>query len=239
MRTNQPRPTVGDHVDAAAEGQPLRELARPSAAPGPARRARRPSANGVALGFRRALLALVTVAPLAGAVIAAYSVLSGNWTISPILSGSMRPGFPVGGVVVAERIPTSDLAVGDVIIFQDPNHPSEQVVHRIVQLDFGQSAQPVIKTKGDANAAEDPWTISLQGTRVYAAQFTLPLLGYAAVNTNRGIDLVIGGAILLLVAISTLLSHGTRPANEKATIDCKTPARAGPATSGPDDGIRA
>jgi signal peptidase I len=188
-------------------GHDVQETAGTPTVPG-----KRSLAAAVALGIRRAVWALVAALLLAGLAVVAYSVLSGNWTIAPVLSGSMRPGFPVGGVVVAERHPTSELAVGDVIIFQDPDRPSEQVVHRITQLTVAPSGQPLLKTKGDANTAEDPWTISLQGTRVYVAQFTLPLLGYAAVNISRGIALMVGGVILLLVVVGTVVSRQRRTA---------------------------
>lgn len=191
----------------------------------------------VARAIRRAFFAVLAALVLAGAGLVAFSVLSGNWTIVPILSGSMRPGFPVGGVVVAERTPTSALAVGDVILFQDPYRPSDRVVHRIVQLKDDPSGQPVVKTKGDANPADDIWAISLQGNSVYVAQFTLPLLGYAAVSTNRGIDLMVGGAILLLVAASTLLSRERRESPAKPGVALEASRPTGAAASAPSDGI--
>jgi signal peptidase I len=238
MSTQQPGSQAGDHVDVAPETPAVLEAARPAAPRGrwskwhPAKQL--PTAT-LALGFRRASLALLAALLLAGAGLVTYSVLSGNWSIAPILSGSMRPGFPVGGVVVAERIPTSTLAVGDVIIFQDPDRPSDQVVHRIVQLTVGQSGQPALRTKGDANTAEDPWTFGLKGTSVYVAQFTLPLLGYPAVNTNHGIDLIIGGLILLLIALSTVISHERRAAAAKARVGPDSPAPLAVVASAPDD----
>jgi signal peptidase I, archaeal type len=181
----------------------------------------------LARGFRRAFWALVIALLLAGAGIVTFSVLSGNWHIAPILSGSMQPGFPVGGVVAAERMPMSDLAVGDVAIFQSPYDSSEQVVHRIVELNPDSSGQPVVKTRGDANAADDPWTITLQGNTIYVARFTLPLLGYPAVSTNHGIDLMIGGLILLLVVVSTFLGHQRDAADQKARTSVEVPGTAG------------
>ncbi len=189
----------------------------------------------VAVAVRRGLVACATVALLGGASFVVYALLSGNWMITPVLSGSMRPGFPVGGVVVAERAPTSALAVGDVIIFQDPYRPADQVVHRIIQLTPGPDGQPVLRTKGDANSAEDPWTFNLKGKTVYVAQFTLPLLGYAAVSTNRGIDLMVGGLILLLLALSSVISRGRRAAAERAKVGPDAPRSLAGVTAAPDD----
>jgi len=77
---------------------------------------------------------LLVAVVLTAAGIATFSVLSSGWTVTPILSGSMRPGFPVGGVAVAERMRMDRLAGGDVILFQNPYQPSVEMVHRIIQL---------------------------------------------------------------------------------------------------------
>ncbi len=193
----------------------------------------------VVVGLRRVFVALVSALLLAGAGLVGYAILSGNWTITPILSGSMQPGFPIGGVVVAERVPIAALSVGDVIIFQSPDRPADQVVHRIIQLNVGPSGQPVLRTKGDANSAQDPWTFSLKGTSVYVAQFTLPLLGYPAVSTNRGIDLMVGGLILLLVALTTLIGHGRWAKVERANGDTDAPRTSAVVATAPDDRIPA
>jgi len=226
MSTDQPESRADDRVQVA----PAAHRGRRSTW----RRVQRPGITAVALGFRHALQALLALLLLAGAGLATYSVLSGNWTIAPVLSGSMRPGFPVGGVVVAMRVPMSQIAVGDVILFQNPDQPSEQTVHRVTKLKVDESGQPVVNTKGDANNVDDPWTVGLRGQSVYVAQFTLPLLGYAAVSTNRGIDLMIGGAILLLVALSTVMSRERR---EKARVSQESPRPAGVTASAPPDGI--
>ncbi len=174
-------------------------------------RRRRPAT--VADRVRMGIWSVLVVVVLAAAGIATFSVLSGGWSVTPILSGSMRPGFPVGGVAVAERMPMDRLAVGDVILFQNPYQPSVQMVHRIIQLNIGDSGQPVVRTKGDANPVADPWTVTLHGKDVYVVQFTLPLLGYPAVYTNHGVDLMVGGAILLIVVVGTVVArerHGRR-----------------------------
>ncbi len=174
----------------------------------PPRQGRQRSPRTTVVGrVRAAIWTLLVALILAGVGLAAFSVLSGNWTVAPILSGSMRPGFPVGGVAAAERMPMRSLAVGDVIIFQNPYLRSLQMVHRITQLKVNKSGQPVIKTKGDANPVADPWTVTLHGRYVYVAQFTLPLLGYPAVYTNHSLDLIVAGLILLGVVLATVLTQ--------------------------------
>jgi len=177
----------------------------------------------VGRGLRLAIWSILIAALLGGGALVTFTIATGGWTISPILSGSMRPGFPVGGVVVAEREPMGSLAVGDVILFQNPNQPSVTMVHRIINLQVGPSGQPVVKTKGDANSAADPWTAVLRGRTIYVAEFTLPLLGYLAVGTNHGVDLMIGGAILLLVMVSIVLGRDRKPQEQRPRADLHAP----------------
>lgn len=134
----------------------------------------------------------------------ALGVLSGNYQIRPILSGSMRPGFPVGGVVISKRVPMSDIKVRDVIVFTRPNNRSERVVHRIIKLDRKGSAVTV-KTQGDANPAPDPWTLNLRGDTAYRVRYSIPLLGYPAVwyhSSGRALLLVAAGLVIVVAAVS-------------------------------------
>jgi len=184
---------------------------------------RRPRATGLARSLRLGIWSILIAALFGGGALVTFAIATGGWTMAPILSGSMRPGFPVGGVVVAEREPMASLAVGDVILFQNPNQPSVEMVHRITQLQIGQSGQPVVKTKGDANSAADPWAVTLKGRTVYVAEFTLPLLGYLAVGTNHGVDLMIGGVILLLVMVSIVLGMDRKPQEQRSRPDLRAP----------------
>jgi signal peptidase I len=173
--------------------------------------------------IRLAFWSFLVVVILGLAGFAVVAVLSGGWTVTPILSGSMKPGLPVGGVAVAERTPIRSLAVRDIILFQNPDRPSVQMVHRIIKLSFDGSGQPVVRTQGDANTAADTWTVTLRGKDVYVVQFTLPLLGYPAVYTNHGVDLMVGGAILLLALGGTVLVRQRRDVGGKTAVRVREP----------------
>ena len=162
-----------------------------------------------ALGlWTKKALAMAFVLAILGALgIGAWALAQGSWAVNPVLSGSMRPGFTVGGAVISQRIPVSELAVRDVIIFHNPNKPSEEMVHRIVQMTKGPDGQLLIKTQGDANPVPDPWTLTLRGGPIYKVRWSVPLLGYLAVayQNNRGITLLVAGFVLILVALSMVI----------------------------------
>lgn len=161
------------------------------------------------LGFRASarehprgvLRTLVLALLLAGFIAAAIGVGSGQWQVRPVLSGSMRPGLPIGGVVVTERVPLRSLRVGEVAVFHPPGSSSVTYVHRIISLRPSQGGV-VVRTKGDANLYPDPWTLKLHGKWAYQARFALPLLGYPAVWVHSPE----GKRILVLVAGTLLAS---------------------------------
>lgn len=163
-----------------------------------------------------AVLAVVLIA-VAGF---GYEVGSGRWTVQPILSGSMRPGLPIGGVAVVQRVPTKSLTVRDVVLFHPPGEANTTYVHRIISLT--QTSQGVaFRTQGDANVYPDPWTIHFDGRWAYEVRFTLPLLGYLAVwdHSQAGhqeMILAIGALLILLAAAAVLKGRRGRPASEAA-----------------------
>jgi signal peptidase I len=165
---------------------------------------------------------------LAGFAWAAVAVGSGQWQVRPVLSGSMRPGFPVGGVVVTERVPLSSLRVGDVAVFHPPGSSSVTYVHRIISLKASRGGV-VVRTKGDANLYPDPWALELHGKWAYQARFALPLLGYPAVWVHSPQ----GKTILVLVAGTLLVSCGALVVVDlRRKRAAKEALAKGPATSG-------
>lgn len=160
---------------------------------------------------KRAIASVMVLAVLAGVGFVALSLARGTWMVTPVLSGSMRPGFSVGGVVVSERVPLKDVAVRDVIVFQNPIKRTEQMIHRIVKLTREPGGAIKIKTKGDANPVPDPWTVVIHTRDVYRIRWSLPLLGYVAVayQNYRGIFIGVAGLLLLLVAAGTWRTSGS------------------------------
>lgn len=158
-------------------------------------------------GTKRTVAMVLVLAIIGAAGIGVWALVQGTWAVNPVLSGSMRPGFTVGGVVISQRVPVSELAVRDVIVFHNPNKPSEEMVHRIVQMTKGSDGQLLIKTQGDANPVRDPWTLTVRGNSVYKVRWSLPLIGYAAVafQNHRGVALLVAGFLLILVALSIVI----------------------------------
>lgn len=196
-------PAIAD----APVGDERKKRPRHKRVPGSRRRAVGRFVKVAGLFMKKTVLMALVLAILGSAGIGAWALAQGSWSVNPVLSGSMRPGFTVGGVVISQRIPVSQLAVRDVIVFHNPNKPSEEMVHRIVQMTKGSNGQLLIKTQGDANPVRDPWTLTIRGNSVYKVRWSLPLLGYVAVayQNHRGDALLAAGFLLILVALSIVI----------------------------------
>jgi signal peptidase len=166
--------------------------------------------------FRTA--ARVTTALVAGAVVtfvATYAVLLViGFKPVAVYSGSMRPMLGVGSLAVDRVVPASSVRVGDVITFNDPYVKGRLVTHRVAQI-VATKHGLAYRTKGDANAARDPWAIRLGG-HVGRVAFHVPLAGYilyyAHTREVRGALLAVFAALLLVAILRRIWQQDAAPA---------------------------
>lgn len=94
-----------------------------------------------------------------------------------VLSGSMQPAFSPGDMVVVTPEPVSAVRVGQVISYRIPVGDHHVQSHRVIAV-TRRDGQVSVRTKGDANAAPDPWTATLHGETVWHVRTVLPKLGW-------------------------------------------------------------
>lgn len=119
----------------------------------------------VLTGLVLALLGAVALPRIAGAT--PYS----------ILTGSMRPDYPPGTLVVMKPVDVSDIRTGDVITYQLKSGRSDVVTHRVVGQGFAATGERLFTTRGDANDVPDASAVrpvQIRGELWYA----LPYLGF-------------------------------------------------------------
>jgi signal peptidase I len=92
-----------------------------------------------------------------------------------VLTGSMRPTIQPGDMVVDERIPPSQLKVGDIVTFQEP-HGSRTITHRVRKISISEG-QAHVTTRGDANDTVEKWQVATTGN-VGRVVYTVPKIGY-------------------------------------------------------------
>jgi signal peptidase len=102
-------------------------------------------------------------------------------------------------------VPTSTLAVGDVITYDPPQGAPGLVTHRIAAITVRPDGTRLYRTKGDANPTADPWTFTLTGRTQAKASFHVAYVGFAlAALSDRRLRMLIIGVPALLVALSVL-----------------------------------
>ncbi len=171
-------------------------------------------------------------------VLAAVAVFTGAYQVRPVLSGSMEPALHVGGVVVTQRIPLGEVQPRDIVVVTDPYDHTRLVVHRVTDI-TRVAAGTTVHTKGDHNAAADPWTLRLHGDSAYRVIATVPYVGYAAIWLHQpaiASHLVPIGLGLLIVALLVLLwpSKTKTSRADPATGAGATPVSADSAPCEPD-----
>ncbi|TKJ35195.1 hypothetical protein A6V29_14375 [Blastococcus sp. CCUG 61487] len=95
-----------------------------------------------------------------------------------MLTGSMAPEIEPGDVTVVTPIALEDVTEGMVITYHQPIGDRSVVTHRVISVEQGPDGAISVQTKGDANAAADPWTATLEGDTAYQVRAVIPELGH-------------------------------------------------------------
>ena len=97
-----------------------------------------------------------------------------GWCVSIILSGSMEPALPVGGIEIVRPVDPKQIGVGDIIVY-NAGSGSAVTSHRVVEIRGGPGLSFI--TRGDASAQPDPTPIPEH--QVIGVDFlAIPYLGY-------------------------------------------------------------
>ncbi len=150
------------------------------------RMVRRAAAGGLLL---TALLALV----------ASIAVRTDVVRVSRVLTGSMAPVVPAGALVVSRPADAETVAVGELVMFVPPapfDTGGTPVVHRVLEVERA-GGEVLLRTKGDANAAADPWTLNASRSTLHRVAWSSLAAGEVASLTARG-----GGSLLVSVVVA-------------------------------------
>lgn len=175
----------------------------------------------------RALTPIVhfaTVSVLLVLVAVGIGPRTGAYRTLTLLSDSMSPGIAAGSVVVVTPEPASAVRVGQVISYRIPIEDHHVVTHRVVEV-VQAGEHPLIKTKGDAADAVDPWIARLDDPVVWRARTAVPGLGYAiAFLRGRLAHRLSVSAIPLVLALIWVGEIWRRPRARRASQPARTHA---------------
>lgn len=105
----------------------------------------------------------------------AMLVLPGNfgYHMYDVLSGSMEPELPVGCLIYVRNTQPEEAESGDIIAFYSSVEAGGVITHRVVENDI---VSGTIRTKGDANEAEDPMPVEYENY-IGSVVFSVPYFG--------------------------------------------------------------
>ena len=152
----------------------------------------------------------------------------GWYRTETVLSGSMKPYFSPGDIVVVTPEATREVRVGQVISYHIPLGDHHVQSHRVIKVVRG-GDHPLVRTKGDANAAPDPWTARLNGGTAWQVRAVVPKAGWAIVWLRTpAIRRIAIFAVPLLLAILGLLRIWRAPGNDERDEAPDAPTRPAP-----------
>ncbi|UYY83735.1 signal peptidase I (plasmid) [Arthrobacter sp. YA7-1] len=122
-------------------------------------------------------LIMTTVSTLATLAFLAVGIVAPLLHIgfSPVLTGSMRPAYAPGDLLITAPADVSSLRPGQIAVFTPPGE-STPFAHRITAIS-GTPSKPVLTTKGDANPAPDNWKAVLDQSQVPVVVAVVPSVG--------------------------------------------------------------
>lgn len=135
-----------------------------------------------------------------------------------VLSGSMEPAYHTGSIIYVKDVEPLELEVDDVITYKLTSNMT--ATHRIVEVipDESNPENVQFRTKGDANDTADKKLVS--GDNVIGSPvFTIPYLGYLAVNIQQppGIyaAIAVSAAVILFVMLVDILTDDKEKSSNK------------------------
>jgi len=130
-----------------------------------------------------------------------------------VMSGSMSPALRVGDVVVERPLRPSDVRVGDVVTFRDPDRAGRLLTHRVRHVRIS-GTRAEFETKGDANNTPEQWSIPVDG-HLSRVVYRVPMLGYALVwmRSAMGRMLLVVMPVLVLGAMQLFALWRSEPSS--------------------------
>jgi len=115
-------------------------------------------------------------------------------------SDSMAPTLRAGDLLLVRSIHATDARVGDVITFPDPKQAGQTITHRVQGVQRT-ATNMIVTTRGDANSADERWTIAPDATIGQYAGVRIPAIGRALeVVHDNWIATLLSGLILIAAA---------------------------------------
>lgn len=164
--------------------------------------------------IRTVLNILVTVFVILFIVVVCLQRFSDNklsffdYRMFTVISGSMKPEYQVGDVLISKVTEPENIKKGDVISYlgNKGNFKNKVVTHQVVDILQGNDGDYYFKTKGTANLVEDPIVHEDQLYGVVKYKCTILSFMYKVVNNGVGLFLFVIIPLLYLIGSEILMA---------------------------------
>ncbi len=171
---------------------------------------------------RRLTRTLVILGAVVGSSLAVYFGLVVSVGVSQplmlVASNSMEPTISVGDIIVVRSANTSQVHLGDVIVYQK-SLGKFSILHRVVCIvtSSGSSCTPPFYpyvncyvppcyyTKGDNNPAPDPWIVLSNEIRGVWTGFRIPYIGMSLICLQQGLTCPTPWGVISIVALGSAI----------------------------------
>ena len=135
-----------------------------------------------------------------------------NYRMFTVISGSMRPKYDIGDVLISKEVEPSKIEVGDAISYLGTkgDFKGKVITHEVIEVNQDEDGKYVFRAKGIANIIEDPevYEDQLFGVVVYRARILSFI--YRIVATRNGFFLFIIIPLMFIIiseAVGALLKR--------------------------------
>lgn len=140
-----------------------------------------------------------------------------GYRTATMLTGSMAPAINPGDVIVDTRVPATSVRVGQIITYHIPVQDHRVESHRVVWVGRSADGAVTVRTRGDANTADDPWTARLDEQTVWRVRSVVPFAGTVIRALRTPVVHVLLSAVLPALFLGWLLLSIWRPKGSKPT----------------------
>lgn len=111
-----------------------------------------------------------------------------NLRMFTVVSGSMKPTYDIGDVLISKETDASKIKVGDTISYlgRAGSFRDKVITHKVVGIEKDENGKYAFRTKGTANLVEDPLVYQDQLYGVVVYKVKLLSLIYKIVSTKYG-----------------------------------------------------
>lgn len=124
-----------------------------------------------------------------------------NYRMFTVISGSMRPTYDIGDVLISKETDPSKIKVGDVISYLGTkgDFKDKVITHQVIGVEKDTSGKYLFRARGTANLVEDPIVSQDQLYGVVKYKSLILSLIYRIVGTTVGFYLFIIIPLLFII----------------------------------------